>query len=98
MYCYLLVNDQVINEGYFNTLKNSDIDSYVSVATVNGKDIFVASRSNMIYNNTLWLEEDNPELAKNAFGDMIRAEYFRKREALKTEYEKRLTVLYNFKH
>lgn len=98
MYCYLLIDDQVINEGYFNTLKNSDIDSYVSVATVNGKDIFVASCSNMIYNNTLWLEEGNLELAKNAFGDMIRAEYFRKREALKTEYEKRLTVLYNFKH
>lgn len=56
MYCYLLIDGQVINEGYFNTLKNSDIDPYVAVATVNGKDIFVSSRSNMIYNNTLWLE------------------------------------------
>jgi len=95
MYCYLLVDDRVINEGYFNTLKYSGIDPYVAVATVNGKDIFVSSSPNMIYNNTLWLEEDNPELAKNAFGDRIRSEYFRKREALKTEYEKRLTVLYN---
>lgn len=95
MYCYLLVDDQVINEGYFNTLKNSDIDSYVSVATVNGKDVFVSSSPNTIYNNTLWLEEDNPGLAKYAFGDRIRAEYFRKKEALKTEYNKRLTILYN---
>lgn len=98
MYCYLLIDDRVINEGYFNTLKNSDIGPYISVATVNGKDIFVPSRSDMIYNNALWLEEDNPELAKKAFGDMIRDEYFRKIEALKTEYEKRLTVLYNLKH
>lgn len=95
MYCYLLIDDRVINEGYFDTLKNSDIDQYVAVATVNGKNIFVSSNPNTIYNNTLWLEEDNPELAKNAFGDRIRAEYFRKRDALKTEYNKRLTVLYN---
>ena len=95
MYFYLLVDDQVINEGYFNTLKNSDIDPYVAVATVNGKDIFVSSSSNTIYNNALWLEEDNPELAKNTFGDKIRAEYFRKRDELKTEYNKRLTILYN---
>ena len=52
MYCYLLVDDRVINEGYFNTLKNSDIDPYVAVATVNGKNVFVSSNPNTIYNNT----------------------------------------------
>lgn len=97
MYCYLLVDGQFVNGGYFDTLDGGTIDSRVYVATLQSKrgpeKVFVSSRPNVIYNNTLWLEEDDPELAKNAFGDMIRNNYFQKRDRLKTEYDTKINIL-----
>ena len=97
MYCYLLVDGKFINGGYFDTLTVNMLDTKVYVATLQGRlgpeKVFVSGRSNTIYNNTLWLEEDDPELAKNAFGDMIRNNYFRKKDQLKAEYDSNMNIL-----
>ena len=97
MYCYLLVDGRFVNGGYFDTLEVCTLDTKVYVATLQGRlgpeKVFVSSSPNTIYNNTLWLEEDDPELAKNAFGDMIRAQYFREKEDLATEYHTSMDIL-----
>lgn len=97
MYCYLLINGQFVNGGYFDTLTVNMLDTEVYVATLQTKrgpeKFFVSRRPNTIYNNTLWLEEDDPELAKNAFGDMLRSKYFSDKEALATEYHTSMDIL-----
>ena len=97
MYCYLLIDGQFVNGGYFDTLERGMLDARVFVATLQGKlgpeKIFVSDHPNTVYNNTIWLEEDDPELAKNAFGDMIRNNYFQKKDRLKAEYDHNMNVL-----
>lgn len=97
MYCYLLIDGQFVNGGYFEHLDGGTLDTRVYVATLQTKrgdeKVFVSSRPNTIYNNTLWLEEDDPELAKNAFADMLRGKYFRDKEALATEYHTNMDIL-----
>ena len=97
MYCYLLIDGQFVNGGYFDTMDVDPIDIHICTTVLQTKHrkerIFISSRPNVIYNNTLWLEEDDPELAKNAFGDMIRNNYFEKRDKLKAEYDHNMNVL-----
>lgn len=97
MYCYLLVDGQFVNAGYFDTLTVSPLDTRLHVATLQGRlgpeKVFVSGRPNTIYNNTLWLEEDDPELAKNAFGDMLRNKYFQEKEDLATKYHTSMNIL-----
>lgn len=97
MYCYLLIDGQFVNGGYFEHLDGGMLDTRTYVATLQTKrgdeKVFVSSRPNVIYNNTLWLEEDDPELARNAFGDMIRNNYFQKKDRLKAEYDHNMNVL-----
>lgn len=97
MYCYLLIDGQFVNGGYFDTLTVNTLDTKVYVATLQGRlgpeKVFVSGRPNTIYNNTLWLEEDDPELAKNAFGDKLRNEYFQEKEALATKYHTSMNIL-----
>lgn len=97
MYCYLLIDGQFVNGGYFDTLTVNMLDTKVYVATFQGRlgpeKVFVSGRPNTIYNNTLWLEEDDPELAKNAFSDMIRNNYFQKKDRLKAEYDHNMNIL-----
>lgn len=97
MYCYLLVDGQFVNAGYFDTLTVSPLDTRLHVATLHGRlgpeKVFVSGRPNTIYNNTLWLEEDDPELAKNAFGDMLRNKYFQEKEDLATKYHTSMNIL-----
>ena len=97
MYCYLLVDGQFVNAGYFDTLTVSLLDTRLHVATLQGRlgpeKVFVSGRPNTIYNNTLWLEEDDPELAKNAFGDMLRNKYFQEKEDLATKYHTSMNIL-----
>lgn len=97
MYCYLLIDGQFVNGGYFDTLTVNMLDTKVYVATLQGRlgpeKVFVSGRPNTIYNNTIWLEEDDPELAKNAFGDMIRKDYVQKRWQLTEEYHTKMDIL-----
>ena len=97
MYCYLLIDGQFVNAGYFDTLTVSPLDTRLHVATLQGKlgpeKVFVSGRPNTLYNNTIWLEEDDPELAKNAFGDMLRNQYFWDKEALTTKYHTDMNIL-----
>lgn len=91
MYCYLLIDGQFVNGGYFDTLTVSPLDTRLYVATLQGKlgpeKVFVSGHPNTLYNNTIWLEEDDPELAKNAFGDMIRTKYFQKKRTIKSKIQ-----------
>ena len=97
MYCYLLINGQFVNGGYFDTMDVDRIDirlAQVVLQTTHGKErIYISSRPNVIYNNAIWFEEDDSELAKNAFGDMLRNRYFEKRDKLKAEYDHAMNVL-----
>lgn len=97
MYCYLLIDGRFLNAGYFDTLTVNMLDTKVYVATLQGclgpEKVFVSRSPNTIYNNTLWLEEDDPELAKNAFADMLRNEYFQEKEDLATKYHTSMDIL-----
>lgn len=76
MSCYLLVDRQFVNGGYFDTLVTNTLDGRVCMVTLQTKlgpkRFFISSHPN----------EEDLELAKNAFGDILRGEYFSKKEAL----------------
>lgn len=76
MSCYFLVDRQFVNGGYFDTLITHTLDGRVCMVTLQtklgSKKVFTSNHPN----------EEDLELAKNAFEDMLGGERFSEKEPL----------------
>ena len=57
------------------------------------RQMYVSIKPETVYNFSLWLEEDDPELAYHIFSDQLTKEYRKEQERLKDKYYKKLDKL-----
>lgn len=76
-----------------NLIPNS-LGGNVAIVHLGGqRQMYVSINPKTVYNFSLWLEDDDPELAYHIFSDQLTKEYRKEQERLKDKYYKKLDKL-----